>query len=205
MRKMKQPVAFSATMVFLLAVVISCASVPELKINYRLPTKSDALEGRQVFLSFADLRTKREILGARAQKDFKNFTGNISLFLVRGQEEGSKSGVFDVPSLFLEAFGRRLENLGVQVVPQKDKAAIEMVIALEDFLLDLVGRKWVVTMVYEVRLLKDGTVSAKQRMSGQAERAKVLGTGQAHTVMGEMFTDMVNSLDLAKLFQEAKL
>ena len=205
MRKMRQPVAFSATMLFLLAVVISCASVPELKINYRLPTKSDALEGRQVFLSFADLRTKREILGARAQKDFKNFAGNISLFLARGQEEGSKIGVFDVPSLFLAAFGRRLENLGVQVVPQKDKAAIEMVIALEDFLLDLVGRKWVVTMGYEVRLLKDGTVSAKQRISGQAERAKVLGKGQAHTVMGEIFTDMVNGLDLAKLFQEAKL
>ena len=190
---------------FLLTAMLSCATVPELKVNYRLPPESGELKGKRVFLGFEDIRTAKDILGRGAQKEFKNFPGNVSFSLARGKEKGFKMGAYDIPSLFMEVFKRRLEILGVEVVPEKKSGQIEVVIVLEDFLLDLIGRKWVATIGYEARLVKDENVLAKQMISGQAERLKLLGRGQADIVIGDIFTDLVNRLDVSKLFQQAGL
>ena len=80
-----------------------------------------------------------------------------------------------------------------------------MVIALERFLLDLVHRNWTVTMSYEARVIKNGKVLASQMISGEAERLRLVGRGDADKVMGEIFTDLVNRLDVARLFQQARL
>jgi hypothetical protein len=60
-------------------------------------------------------------------------------------------------------------------------------------------------MSYEAKLIKDGTVLAAQIIEGEAERVKVMGRKEADTVTGEIFTDMVNRLDLSRLFQQAQL
>ncbi len=95
--------------------------------------------------------------------------------------------------------------MGVEVIPERKKDQIEVVIVLKKFLLDLIGRNWVVTMDYEARLVKDERVAAKQMINGQAERVKLLGRKQADIVLGEIFTDMVNRLDVGRLFLQAGL
>ena len=190
---------------FVLPVMLSCAGVPELKVNYRLPPKSDELKGKRVFLGFEDTRTTKDILGRGAQKEFIGFSGNVSFSLARDKEKGFRMGSYDIPSLFMETFKRRLKILGIEVLPEKKGGQTGVVIVLEDFLLDLIGRKWVATMGYEARLVKDEKVLAKQMISGQAERLRLMGRGQADVVMGDIFTDLVNRLDLGKLFQQAGL
>ena len=185
--------------------MVSCATVPELRLNYRLPLESDTLSGKKMSLMFEDNRAEEHILGERAKWEFENFSGNISFSISRGSEPGFKIGVYDLPSLFMEAFKRRMENSGVQVVSGRKRGEIQLVIELKEFLLDLINRKWIVKIGYEAKLARDGEVLASQMISGQAERLKLVGRGQAHTVLGEIFTDLVNKVDLSKLFRQAGL
>jgi hypothetical protein len=60
-------------------------------------------------------------------------------------------------------------------------------------------------MGFEARLMKEGELLASQTISGQAERLKVLGRRDADKVMGEIFSDVVNRLDVPRLFQQAGL
>jgi hypothetical protein len=186
-----------AAILFVIPILTSCATVPDLEVNYRLPLASEALKGKTVCLEFKDLRTMKGILGKGAQKEFKDFSGNFTFSLARG--------AYDLPSLFQEVFKRKLENMGVEVLPISKQGEVGVMIALEDFFLDLIDRKWVVTMAYEGRLIKGEQVLAKQKISGRAERFKWIGRKQAKIVMGEFFTDMVNRLDISRLFKQGGL
>jgi hypothetical protein len=59
-------------------------------------------------------------------------------------------------------------------------------------------------MAYEAKLQPGDTVRASQTVAGEAERAKILGVKQADQVMSELFTDMVNRLDLKGLIQKSR-
>jgi hypothetical protein len=205
MKIINQFVKYSTGILFLLATVVSCATVSDLNVAYRLPPKSDALKGKKVFLGFQDERVSKDILGEGAKKDFKKFSGNISFSLVREQGAGFRIGVYDVPSFFGEVFKRRLENVGLEVLPEKKEGEIELVIVLKDFLLDLISREWVATVGYEAKLVRDEEVLSTHLITGKAERIKWVGRGQADTVMGDIFSDMVNKLDVSRLFQQANL
>jgi len=199
LNKLKGP---SQALLFLM-IIFACSSMPEINITYRIPEKSDDLKGIKVLLVFKDARRTEDILGIGAREEYKYFSGNISFSLARGKEQGFKIGIYDVPVLFMEGFKRGLENRGVKVVSAKRAGQIELLIVLNEFFLDLIDKKWVVTMEYEARLLKEGKVLAKQLINGRAERAKIIGRGQVDTVMGEIFTDMVNKMDLSRLYKQA--
>jgi len=203
MKKINQAWRHYMVILLLLTAMISCATIPHLNVEYRLPPKSDELKGKKVSLVFEDRRAVKDILGKGAQKDFKNFSGNISYSLARGKEKGFKIGLYTIPSLLMEVFKLRLENLGIEVVSEGEKDETAIVIVLKDLILDLINRKWVVTMDYEAGLVRDQKILARQMISGQGERLKLVGRGQADVVMGEIFTDMVNRLNVARLFQQA--
>jgi len=203
MKQLNQVWVHHMGILLLVTAMISCATIHHLNVEYRLPPQSEELNGKKVVLVFEDKRVFKDIFGQGAQKDFENFSGNISCSLARGKEKGFLIGLYKIPSLFLEVFKLRLENLGVEIVSEGEKDETAIVIELKDLILDLIDRKWVVTMEYEVRLVKDQKVLARQTISGQGERLKLLGRDQADAVMGEIFTDMVNRLNVARLFQQA--
>jgi len=203
MKQINQAWIHHMGILLLMTVMISCATIPHLNLEYRLPPQTDELKGKRAFLVFEDRRAMKDIFGKGAQEDFKNFSGNISYSLARGEEKGFKIGLYTIPSLFMEVFKLRLENLGIEVVSEEKKGDTAIVIVLKDFILDLIDRKWVVTMEYEARLVKDEKILARQMISGQGERLKLVGRGQADVVVGEIFTDMVNRLNVGRLFQQA--
>ena len=59
-------------------------------------------------------------------------------------------------------------------------------------------------MSYRANLLSNGRLLSKESVSGEAERLKVMGKSDAEKVLGELLTDMVNKLNLVKLFQQAR-
>jgi hypothetical protein len=205
MKKINQAIAKSLTIILISALMISCASIPQLKVRYRLPPQSDRLKGRKVVLVVKDARPKTVIVGNGAKEDFENFPGTISLSIARQNEPGLAIGLYDPSALFEEGFKRKLENEGMELAPRQTLGEPELLIVLNEFLLDLVDRRWMVKMSYEAKLLKEGKVLATRTINGQAERFKLIGRDEADRAVGEIFTDMINRLDVLDLFQSTGL
>jgi len=191
--------------VLLTVFVVSCASIPELKVLYKLPAPSKDLKGKKVFLAVEDVRKTKELFGEGAKQQFRNYIGNISLSVARYNETGFKIGPFPLPAMVKEGFKKRLENAGIEVLSERSHGEPQLLIVINRFILDLVDRTWIAKMSYEAKLMKEGTILAAQIIEGEAERVKVIGRKEADTVTGEIFTDMVNRLNLLRLFRQAKL
>ncbi|MBC8419972.1 MAG: hypothetical protein H8E10_15400 [Desulfobacterales bacterium] len=197
---------FKGVLTLLISVLlISCASIPELQVLYQLPPLSTQLEGRSVTLVIDDARASKTILGKGAEEEFKGFSGSISLSVADANKKGYRVGIFRVPQLMREAFARKLETSGVKVLSEKTVGVPLLVIVLKEFSLDLVGREWLAKMSYEARLKGEKGAVANQIINGKAERYKLIGRDSADTLMGEIFSDMVNALDLSRLFKQAGL
>jgi hypothetical protein len=185
-----------------MALVVSCAPIPYLEVEYRLPAKSQALNGKRVYVAVEDMRTNKDIIGEGASDDFENFSGNISFSVAHTSGPGTRVGIYDLPSLFKEAFIRRLRNEGVEVVPGVERGTVKLTLVLQRFLLDLTDREWSLKMAYELKLSRDGNVLSTQMVSGDGERLKLVGRDQADVLAGEVFTDLVNRADLIRLFRD---
>jgi hypothetical protein len=184
----------------------SCATIiPELQVQYTLPPPSDQLKRRAVSLTIEDRRADKSILGRGAREEFEGFSNSVSLSVADAGQKRSSVGIFQVPALMKEAFERRLARSGVKVLSDKTAGAPGLVIVLKEFSLDLVGREWLAKMSYEARLTGEKGGVATQFINGEAERYKVYGRDSADTLMGEIFTDMVNSLNMKRLFEQAGL
>ena len=183
----------------------ACSSIAYVQLNDRLPAKANALEGRKVFLAVEDERKTKEFAGRGVKREFDNFSETLSYSVRKGTEPPLKLGLYDAPSLVKEAFRLRIENEGVEIVPEKKASQVELVFVLQEFSLDLIDRTWKVRLGYEARLVKNGAVLSKQFATGEAERLKIIGTEQADVVVGDLFADVMNRLNVAKLFRDAGL
>jgi hypothetical protein len=181
----------------------ACSSIAYIQLNDRLPAKANALEGRKVFLAVEDERKTKEFAGRGVKREFDNFSETLSYSVRKGTEPPLKLGLYDAPSLVKEAFRLRIENEGVEIVPEKKASQVELVFVLQEFSLDLIDRTWKVRLGYEARLVKNGAVLSKQFATGEAERLKIIGTEQADAVVGDLFADVMNRINLVKLFRDA--
>jgi hypothetical protein len=193
------------SILLMISFLCGCSPLPQLNVNYRLPTGIENLEGRKVFLVIEDERSKSDILGPGAREEFPGFSGNLSFSVARESDTGFKIGVYDLLSLYREACERRLENEKIRIVGAKDEGEAELKIVVQAFHLDLVKRTWKVKMAYEARLMQNGDVLAKQMISAEGERLKLIGRTQADELLSEIFTDTLNKLNLVQLFRQAGL
>ena len=182
----------------------ACSSKPFLIVHYQLPSPSDALADKEVRPIVSDLRENKAFLSENAKKSIKQFNGTYSLVAVKQDGSGNLIGIYEIDTFLSELFKQRLNNLGIRVPPPTNDSDYELEINLQDFNIDLAGRKWIMTMSYQANLLKDGRLLATESVSGSAERVKVMGKSDAEKLMGELMSDMVNKLEMAKLFQQAR-
>ncbi len=183
----------------------ACAKKSYIDVDYRLPSVADTLAGRTVFVETRDLRSDTEIFNKRASENFEHFTGLFSLSLVMPDDQSKIIGAYPLPKLFETALTQRLQKLGVAVSAAPSKSVPVFQININQFHIKLVGQKWMADISYEVSLTQDMQLVAREVVSGSAERLKVMGSGGAETVIGEIFTDMINRLNIERLFQQAKL
>ena len=183
----------------------SCAKKSYIDVDYRLPATADSLTGRTVFLETRDLRSETEIFNKRAKENFEHFTGLFSLSLVMPDDQSKILGAYPLPKLFETALKQRLQKLGVAASASPSPSIPVFQININQFHINLVGQKWMADISYEVSLTQDTQLVAREVVSGSAERLKVMGSGGAEKVIGEIFTDMINRLNIERLFQQAKL
>jgi hypothetical protein len=184
---------------------MGCTTRFFLHVNYRSPGSSKDLDDKTVYLEIKDMRSDKTILGKRAEKDFKDFTGLFSLTIDKGEKEALAAGGFNLPSLFKTAFSYRMERMGLHVLKNYSDTAPVIEIALQEFFLDLVARKWILKITYEASLIRGGSLIARETISGKAERVKILGQGDAEKVIGDLFTNVVNDLDIPKLLDQTQV
>jgi hypothetical protein len=180
----------------------ACSSSPFLRVDYQLPPPSDLLKGVNVFLTYRDLRENKAFLSESAKNALKDFSGDFTLVVVHHDQSGRLLGAFDLAGMLKEAFKQRLQNMGVEVstAPQ---AELQIEFVLTQFRLDLASRKWVLNMNYQVNLLKGKNVIATETVGGEAERLQLIGNKEAETLIGELVSDMLNRVNLQKMFRQA--
>ena len=95
--------------------------------------------------------------------------------------------------------------MGIEILTEEKETEPVIEIDLNRFFLDLANRKWIAEISYEVRLMKENRILARETISANAKRYKWRSQSDVEKVLGEIFTDLVNNLDFAKLFQRANL
>ncbi len=197
---------FKMAIVLLVAAgIVSCAKKTYIDVDYRLPPPTDTLTGRMVFVETRDLRNDKEIFDDRAKKQFEYFTGLFALSLEQPDDQRKILGAYELPELFENALIQRLQTLGVGIAESSSPTVPVFQININQFRIKLIGQKWLADVSYEASLTKDTRLIAREVVTGSAERMKLMGSGGAEKVIGEIFTDMINRLNIERLFQQAKL
>jgi uncharacterized lipoprotein YajG len=204
MMKFRKRWIFAIPLLVLAFFAGACAPKPFLKVQYQLPSPSSTLEGQKVALAVSDMRAEKAILTETAGKSLKNFNETFSLVVLREDGSGNLTGVYDLVSLLTEVFQQRLKNEGIQVAAVADNALSELKIEVTEFQINSANRKWVVSMSYRAGLFDNERFLSKESVSGEAERLKVTGKSDAEKILGELLSDMVNKLNLVRLFQQAQ-
>ena len=186
-------------------VIIACASRSYINVAYQLPAPSALLNGKAVFLEVKDQRSQAEIFEPEAAMQFKNFADLYSLSVIDVEKNSYLNGAYNLTGLFKEALSQRLKNLAVDILVEKSEDLPVLEIDLTTFRIRLQGRKWVADIGYDASLTKGNQTIAKERVKANAERVKIVGKKGAETVIGEVFSESINGLDMVRLFQQAKL
>ncbi len=202
--KFSKRAMLAAAACILLILTGACSSKPFLIVHYQLPSPTDTLAGKKVSQVIIDTRQNKAFLSESAKKSFREFGETFSLVVLKEDGSGNLLGIYEVDALIDELFKQRLNNLGLQVSAPANQTEYELKIKLKEFKLDLAGRKWILNMSYQASLLKNGRLLAMESVNGSAERLKVMAKNDAEKLLSELMTDMVNKLDLVKLFQQAQ-
>lgn len=188
-----------------LPLAAGCASTAYIEVTYQLPEPQQNIDQKTVALQVVDQRPTESIAGPNSKKELEYFTGLFSLYVAREGKKPMLIGAFDLKALFKEALKQRLESEGVAVLDQATAEQPSIEIQIEEFILDRDGKNWKATLAYKAFTRKAGRVLTSQTVSGGAERLKIVGTGDAEKLLGEIFSDMVNELDPVKLFNHPDL
>lgn len=198
-------VCFFVVCVAAIAFLAGCAGRAYLMVDYSVPQASRQLQDVQVRIDVKDMRPQKRVLMPRAKYHFQGFQGRYSLAWVRPDNERILAGEHDLQNLFRAVFSKRLEQFGADITDgQRDQVPLFTVV-LKEFNIDYQDRKWLAKVSYETDLTLDQKLLARKTVSGNAERVRIIGRKGADVVLSEIFTDIVNRLDVVDLFQKADL
>lgn len=185
--------------------LISCAKRPYLVVDYKIVAESDRLTGKLLRVQVKDLRLNPSIFTPAAAVKFPGFEDRYRLSRANPDNEKTLSDELDLEGLFYEAFAMRLQKMGVEIVPQDRDDAPLFQILINTLKIDLRDHKWVTSVSFEGNLSVDNQLVARETVSGEAERVKIVGTKGADDNFSDIFTEITNRLNIGKLFSQAKM
>lgn len=191
-----------AALILMALILGACAKPYHLNVRYAMPQQPMDLPGNQVAVSIVDARDSQAIFSETAQREFDRWDGVFVLVTGESPAEGAfKSG--DFAGLLKEALKTRLQAMNIDAVDADAGDLPVLELTLNKFYLDLKDRNWVSTFNYEVKLSKDGSKTGREVVNAQAERTKIMGKRGGERLFGEIFSEGINRLNLAKLFENA--
>lgn len=199
----KNAATYLSMLVLPLFLLSACASGPYIKVNYQLPekiTKKPAIT--KLRLNVVDQRADPDPLSASARETLNHFQNSYMLILAPIGKEAPVERIYDLKTLIETVFRKRLHQLGIQVVESASPKIPELKVALTEFRLDLKDHKWHFKMAYATQLIQDGEVLVKQNFSGNAERVHVPGVDDSGKAVSQIYTDVINEMDIAALLNK---
>ena len=191
--------------VFSLFFYISCAGRCYLLVDYQVPNATQKLKGLTIRLNIKDQREPQTFLTPAASDQFPQFSGIFSLAWIMPNQERILAGEHQVPALFQTTFKKRLTDHGIGTTDDDNTAVPLLTIRINQFTLDSKNHKWIAELAYDAVLSQPSHPTAKESIHGNAERVQVIGRKGADTVISEIFSDVINRLDLLKLFKSAQI
>ena len=192
-------------LIVLVALIDGCANRPYLNINYSVPPRSQYLNGQSVRIQVQDSRKTQAVMEPRALRVFPDFQDRYSLAWIMPNRQRLAAGEYDLAALFKQTFKKRLERLGANVVGDENAGVPLLRVDINTVRLKLIGVKWYATISCTAGLIVDERRVAGETVSGNAERVRVVGRKGADLLLSNTFTDVVNRIDMAKLFHQANL
>jgi hypothetical protein len=186
----------------LVVIIAACAKPYHFYVKYDLTESATPLKGQKVFLQVLDARDSADFLSQNAKKEFNKWDGRFALYHTPKKPKGAIE-TYPLSGLIEAAMKKRLENKGIAVVQEKMDDTPLFEVTLKKFVLDLNDRTWLSDFSYEVKLTRDNQKTGRETVSGQAERTKVMGRGAGEILVGDIFTESINKLDIEKLFKNA--
>ncbi len=194
------------TILLAIACIGGCASPRAyLIVDYQLPPVTDQLIGQKVRIEVKDVRQDLQVFTPAAADHFQNFQNRYSLTWVSQNKNRIMAGEKDLQDLFLETFKKRLEQMGAEVVSTDNPQIPLFQVLINSLKVDLKGRTWSAKAGYEASLSVDSQIVARETVSGQAEKPYIVGRKGADDSLSDIFTSVINKVDLIKLFQQAKM
>ena len=181
----------------------ACSSLPRLNVSYLMQAVEEFPELEEIDLKVEDARRSGNIFGPAAAAQQGGNIQMVSLSVGPAVDDVRPEGIFDVPGLMREAFERKFAADGFKSVTGTADDIPVVVIVVKDFFIDIVKQNWTGRIAYDAKLLVDGEMKVTRSIEGTARRLNVLGRGDADILIGELFTDCVNRLDLQRLFEVA--
>jgi len=182
-----------------------CAARTYLMVDYHVPNASQDLKGQMVHLRVTDQRKDVSILTAGAANQFPEFSGVYSLAWIMPDQQRILAGEHHLLELFQTVFEKRLAELGGGMTDSTDAHTPVLTIVLKQISIDLQNHKWKANLNYDAVLSVEDRTLAKESIHGSAERVQIMGIKGADKMFSEIFSDVVNRLDLVKLFRNARL
>ncbi len=202
--RMKQYCFVSALIVVLLFIE-GCAGRAYLIVDYTVTPRSQYLKGQSVVIEVEDLRKNKAVMEPRALRAFPDFQNRYGLAWIMPNRQRILAGEHDLSDLFKQAFKKRLERLGASVVQDMDPSIPVFKVSMNSVRIKLIGVKWYATVSCTAGLVVNERRVAGETVTGNAERVRVIGRKGADVVLSNIFTDVVNRIDVVKLFQQANL
>ncbi|MBW2513978.1 MAG: hypothetical protein JRE21_05350 [Deltaproteobacteria bacterium] len=188
--------------VIILLMLVACAKPYHFFVKYDLPESSSQLVGQKVYLQVSDARASKDFLSEKARNEFELWDDRFALYHTPKKPKGQIE-TYSLNGLIETAMKMRLENMGITVIEEKTDDIPFFEVILQKFSLKLNDRTWVSNFSYEVKLTRDHQKTSREMVSGQAERTKIMGRGAGEVLVGDIFTESINKLNIEQLFENA--
>lgn len=196
---------FISTLLVVLIFVGGCAGRAYLIVDYTVRPRSQYLKGQSVVIQVEDLRSNKAVMEPRALSAFPDFRNRYSLAWIMPNRQRILAGEHDLSELFRQTFKKRLERLGVNVLHDTDPSIPVFKVSMNAVRIKLIGVKWYASVSCTAGLMVNEQRVAGETVTGNAERVRVIGRKGADIVLSNIFSDVVNRIDIVKLFQQANL
>jgi hypothetical protein len=183
----------------LVITLVACGGRSYMNVVYQLPEAYKGFPDQPVFLEVSDQRAAADIFTSEAKNAFRHFTGLFSLEVVGADGRSQMAGAYDLAGLFEEALRERFRRQSVTLLDTPQPNADRLEVSVKTFRIDLKHHKWIADLEYAVALHKPSGTVLTEKIHGNAERVKLLGKGDIEKVIGEIFSDSVNRLNLKRL------
>ncbi|MDJ0783589.1 MAG: hypothetical protein QNJ22_16550 [Desulfosarcinaceae bacterium] len=191
-------------MIALVCILAGCGGRSYVNVAYQLPEAYKGFPDQPVYLEVTDARTDADMFTPDAKAAFRHFGGLFSLEIIGVNGASEVAGAYDLAGLFEAALGERLKRQGVTVLDAPQADADRLAVTVDSFRIDLKQHKWLAEVGYAVALHKPSGTIIKEKIRGNAERVKLMGRRDIEKVIGEIFSDTVNRLDLKRLLDPAR-